>query len=62
MDLPFVKFEVECSKGTYIRSLANDIGNKLETGAYLYSLTRTQIGDFKLQNAINIQDIEKHIL
>ena len=62
IDLPFVKFEVECSKGTYIRSLANDIGKKLETGAYLYSLKRTQIGDFKLQNAINIQDIEKHIL
>jgi len=62
IDLPFVKFEVECSKGTYIRSLANDIGNKLETGAYLYSLQRTQIGDFKLQNAINIQDVEKHIL
>ena len=55
--LPFIKFEVNCSKGTYIRSLANDIGKKLLCGSYLYQLTRTAIGDFKLENARDIEDI-----
>ena len=55
--LPFIKFEVKCSKGTYIRSLAHDIGQKLSCGAYLYELRRTAIGDFKLENAIDIHDI-----
>ena len=56
-NLPFIKFEVTCSKGTYIRSLANDIGKKLLCGAYLYELRRTAIGDFKLANARDIQEI-----
>lgn len=50
-NLPFVRFTVACSKGTYIRSLAHDIGQKLGVGAYLFNLRRTKIGDDKVENA-----------
>ena len=50
IDLPFVVFTVGCSKGTYIRSLAHDIGQELGVGAYLTSLRRTKIGDYKIEN------------
>ena len=56
-NLPFIEFEVKCSKGTYIRSLVNDIGKKLSCGAYLYALKRTQIGEFHLKDSREIQDI-----
>jgi tRNA pseudouridine55 synthase len=56
IELPFVTFEVKCSKGTYIRSLANDIGEKLGVGAYLFELRRTQIGDFSVNNALNLEE------
>ena len=56
--LPFFTAEIKCSTGTYIRALARDVGNKLDTGAYLSSLRRTAIGDFNVQNALKIQDIE----
>ncbi|WP_224483987.1 tRNA pseudouridine(55) synthase TruB [Robertkochia aurantiaca] len=48
---PEIAFRVVCSKGTYIRSLAHDLGNLLESGAYLSSLRRTKIGDFNVDNA-----------
>ncbi len=51
IDLPFVRFTVGCSKGTYIRSLAHDIGQALEVGAYLTNLRRTKIGDYSVENA-----------
>ena len=57
--LPELDFLVNCSKGTYIRSLANDFGKKLECGAYLSKLTRTAIGDHLLENAISIEDFDK---
>lgn len=57
--LPELDFLVNCSKGTYIRSLANDFGKKLECGAYLSKLTRTAIGDHLLENSISIEDFEK---
>jgi len=56
-NLPFIKFEVQCGKGTYIRSLANDIGQSLGCGAYLYDLQRTEVGNFKLQDALDINNI-----
>ena len=59
INLPFIKFEVECTKGTYIRSLVNDIGKQLVCGAYLYELMRTGIGDFKLEKAIEINEISE---
>ena len=48
---PFVSFTVGCSKGTYIRSLAHDIGQELGVGAYLTQLRRTKIGDYSVQDA-----------
>ena len=51
IDLPFVRFTVGCSKGTYIRSLAHDIGQELGVGAYLTNLRRTKIGDYLVENA-----------
>ncbi|MBA5245563.1 tRNA pseudouridine(55) synthase TruB [Marnyiella aurantia] len=51
IDLPFVRFTVGCSKGTYIRSLAHDIGQELGVGAYLTNLRRTKIGDYSVKDA-----------
>ena len=51
IDLPFVRFTVGCSKGTYIRSIAHDIVQALEVGAYLTNLRRTKIGDYSVENA-----------
>lgn len=53
IDLPFVDFEVKCSKGTYIRSLANDFGKALNSGAYLFGLRRIASGDFEIEQADN---------
>lgn len=50
-ELPFVDFKIRCSKGTYVRSLARDFGNALESGAYLYALKRTRIGNFSVEDA-----------
>lgn len=58
-NLPIVKFKIVCSTGTYIRSLANDFGETLGCGAYLSSLCRTRIGEFSLNDAINIEGFEK---
>ena len=51
INLPFISFTVGCSKGTYIRSLAHDIGQSLEVGAYLTQLRRTKIGEYSVENA-----------
>jgi len=50
-ELPQVDFEVACSKGTYIRSLAHDLGQAAESGAHLCALRRTKIGDFGIETA-----------
>lgn len=54
IDLPFIKIRVECSKGTYIRALARDIGKELKCGAYLTELRRTRIGEFKVEDSIKV--------
>lgn len=54
IELPLVYFRVVCSTGTYIRSLANDFGAALGCGAHLSSLCRTRIGEFKLEDALDI--------
>jgi tRNA pseudouridine55 synthase len=59
--LPVVSFRVVCSTGTYIRSLANDIGAALGCGAYLSRLCRTRIGEFRLENAMSIGQAEAFI-
>lgn len=51
IEFPLVSFTVGCSKGTYIRSLAHDIGQELGVGAYLTQLRRTKIGDYTIENA-----------
>jgi tRNA pseudouridine55 synthase len=55
------RFRINCSKGTYIRSLARDLGEKLDSGAHLTGLTRTKIGEFKLSDAINVEEFEKKL-
>lgn len=55
--LPYITLDILCSKGTYIRSLARDIGAKLGTGGYLSGLVRTGIGNFKSEDALKISDI-----
>ena len=54
--LPEVDFKVVCSKGTYIRSLARDFGKKLESGAHLKALRRIRIGEFKVEDALNVKE------
>jgi tRNA pseudouridine55 synthase len=59
MNYPIIKFEVVCSKGTYIRTLCNDIGNELGCGAYLSNLVRKKIGYFNLEDSINLDALKK---
>ncbi len=59
--LPEVDFRVVCSKGTYIRSLAKDFGEKLENGAHLSALCRTRSGNFKIEDAFEIMDLVDHV-
>ena len=56
---PVATVEVECSKGTYIRSLANDLGEHLGCGAFLLSLVRTRCGIFDIEDAITISQFEE---
>jgi tRNA pseudouridine55 synthase len=57
--LPLLTLEVECSKGTYIRSLAHDLGAKLGCGAHLKNLVRLKSGPFHIGDAINISELEE---
>ena len=59
INLPYVEFKVNCSKGTYIRSLCYDIGNKLGVGAVMWELERTKTGIFSKENSINLEDINE---
>jgi len=58
INLPFITVKVVCSKGTYIRSLANDIGKNLKCGAYLFNLKRTDIGKYNLDSAFHMNYFE----
>jgi tRNA pseudouridine55 synthase len=53
---PILQIRIKCSKGTYIRSLARDIGTALNSGAYLANLRRTKSGDFQVDQALKIED------
>ena len=59
--MPLIHFKVVCSKGTYIRSLANDFGKALQSGAYLHSLCRTRIGKYSLDKAKQVDVLVKEI-
>ena len=60
-DLPRLNIRIVCSKGTYIRSLARDIGAELKCGAYLTGLQRTRIGDFRIENAMTVDYFTKNL-
>jgi tRNA pseudouridine55 synthase len=62
IDLPVINFAIDCSKGTYIRSLARDFGEKLDKGAFLTELRRTKIGEFKVSSAYSLEGFKKTVL
>lgn len=53
---PVLKLRIVCGKGVYIRSFARDLGEKLQTGAHLKNLIRTRVGEFKIENAVKLED------
>ena len=59
--LPVLKIRVVCSKGTYLRALARDIGRALQSGAHLTALERTRIGDIRLNNCLQMEEVLNHI-
>ncbi len=54
---PFVKFRIVCSKGTYIRSICNDLGEALGVGAHMTELIRTRVGNFKISDSAGIEEL-----
>lgn len=58
---PYIKLRILCSKGTYIRALARDIGRELNSGAHLVSLQRTRVGEYLLQNCWSLSRALDHI-
>ena len=56
IELPEIDFKIQCSKGTYIRSLAHDLGKELNNGGYLKALRRTAIGDYKVTDAMSVDN------
>lgn len=56
-EYPTAEFEVECSKGTYVRTLASDIGDALGVGAHLKQLTRTAVGNFRLEDSCTLEEV-----
>jgi tRNA pseudouridine55 synthase len=60
-ELPDITLQVECSKGTYIRSLARDLGKMLESGAHLTGLRRTRIGPYSVDQSITLQNFEENL-
>ncbi len=55
-EMPILELRVVCSKGTYIRALARDIGEALHSGAHLVGLRRTRVGDVKIEDCLNVDD------
>jgi tRNA pseudouridine55 synthase len=59
--LPEMDFRISCSKGTYIRALARDFGQQLQSGAHLTALCRTRIGDFRLEEAYSLESLKAYL-
>ena len=57
IEMPHIFFKIKCSKGTYIRSIANDFGKVLNNGSHLSNLRRTMSGDFHVNNAWNLEEL-----
>jgi tRNA pseudouridine55 synthase len=60
VDIPRVRFRVHCSKGTYIRTLCQDIGEQLGCGGCMESLLRTRVAQFSLSDALKLSEVEEH--
>jgi tRNA pseudouridine55 synthase len=58
ISMPEVKFKIVCTKGTYIRSIVRDFGQKLNSGAYLNSLIRTKIGEYSIENSMTMENFQ----
>lgn len=61
MNLPHVRMEVDCSKGTYIRTLCHDIGEKLQVGGCMEELERTKVGRFLKENAVTLDEVRQRM-
>lgn len=61
-ELPRVRLRIECSKGTYIRSIAMELGEALASGAHLVSLRRTRSGGFRAEDGFSVEEIENSLL
>jgi tRNA pseudouridine55 synthase len=61
IEMPKVSFEIKCSKGTYIRSIAHDFGTAIKSGGHLSKLCRTAIGNYQLANALDVDEFEKQL-
>jgi len=59
--LPVLKLRIKCSRGTYIRSLARDLGKELNSGGYLSALRRTAIGNYRIEESISIENFQKKL-
>lgn len=59
INIPYVSFHVHCSKGTYVRQLAEDIGEKIGCGAHITKIKRLKIGPFKLDDAVELNNIDE---
>ena len=57
IEIPLIHFRIQCSKGTYIRSIAHDFGIRLQAAAYLHDLRRTKSGEYDVNNAIPIEQL-----
>jgi tRNA pseudouridine55 synthase len=62
IEMPLVGFEIKCSKGTYIRSIARDFGLALESGGYLQELRRTMIGNYSVDDALKVDQVKELIM
>ena len=61
IELPDITFKIKCSKGTYIRVIADDFGAKLNCGGYLKELRRTRIGEYKVEDALTISELSEKV-
>lgn len=61
-ELPFAKLKITCSSGTYIRTLVEDIGKALGVGAYTKELTRTRVGEYKIEDSTKLEDLSQEFL
>jgi len=61
INMPDIHFRIQCSKGTYIRSIAHDFGKALNSGGYLSSLRRTKIGEYNVDNAVTPANFKENI-